>query len=38
MATLPVETPKKCRDLFAELYVAGALADGKRLAALVVWH
>src|SRR2546423_1039741 len=31
MPTLPAQTPKKTRDLFAELYVAGALADAG-------WH
>jgi len=31
MATLPAQTPKKTRDLFAELYVAGALAHAG-------WH
>jgi len=31
MVTVPAETPKKSRDLFAELYVAGALADAG-------WH
>lgn|GEM_PF-609479 len=31
LSALPPETPKKSRDLFAELYVAGALADAG-------WH
>jgi len=31
MPAIPPETPKKTRDLFAELYVAGALADAG-------WH